>query len=229
MVGITTQLVAIIKKSGIMANPVKRKPPARGLTNSTKKAKALESRVRGNQKEINTYNSSDEESDGFGDDEDDNEETGEETMRAELTGRIVTPRGKHVGTDLFRENDELKKKLQMVARQKKVKQLIHEEDELVIVRLRRYVKEQLWKKVKFITDNSVLDQALNRCTAYFGVEDNMKVEWKLQMSRELQQSINNWRNNCITDLGEAYMSKYNTTQMRVSGSVDDKSNAVFYL
>ena len=130
-----------------MANPVKRKPPARGPSDSTKKAKVVGSRGRGSPKEVATYRGSDEGSDGFDDDEDDNEETGEETMSAELTGRIVTPRGKHVATDLFRENEELKKKLQMVVRQKKVKQLIHEEDELVIVRLRRYVKEQLWKKV----------------------------------------------------------------------------------
>ena len=68
--------------------------------------------MRGNQKEINTYKGSDEESDGFDEDEDDNEETAEETMCAELTGRIVTPRGKEVAWDLFRKNDELKKRLQ---------------------------------------------------------------------------------------------------------------------
>ena len=79
-----------------MANPAKRKPPAKGLTNSTKKAKALESRVSGNRKDINTYNSSDGESEGFGDNDDDEEETGEETMSAELRARIVTPRGKHL-------------------------------------------------------------------------------------------------------------------------------------
>ena len=65
--------------------------------------------------------------------------------------------------------------------------------------------------------------------AYFGVEDNMKLERKLHMSREVQQSINNRRNNCITDLGEAYMSEYNKTQTRVSVGIDDKSNAMFYL
>ena len=81
-----------------------------------------------------------------GEDDDDEEETGEGMMSAELTARIVTPRGKHVAMDIFRENEELKKKLQMLAKQKKIKQLINEEDELVIVRLRRYVKEQLWKK-----------------------------------------------------------------------------------
>ena len=190
-----------------MANRAKRKPPVKGLTKTTKKLRGLEGRMSGNLKDTNKYSNSDEDSEGFGDNDDDEEETEEETMSAELTARIVTPRGKHGETDLFRENDELKKKLQMVIRQQKVKQLIREEDELVIVRLRRYVKEQLWKKVKFITDEGVLDRALERCSDYFKVEHNNKMEWKLRMSREVQQSINNRRNNCITDLGEAYMSK----------------------
>ena len=87
------------------------------------------------------------------------------------------------------------------------KQLIHEEDELAMVILRRYVKEQLWKKVKFITDDPVLERVLTKCTGQFGVEDKEMLDWKIQMSREVQQSINKRRHNCANDLDEAYMGK----------------------
>ena len=68
-----SQVVAILKTiSGIMANPGKRKPTSRGTTDSTKKAKAVGSRGRGSPKEVATYRGSEEDSDGFGFDEDDN-------------------------------------------------------------------------------------------------------------------------------------------------------------
>ena len=76
-----------------MANPVKRKPTARGPSDSTKKAKAVGSRGRGSPKEVATYRGSDKDSNGLDVDEDGNEETVEETMSTEITGRIVTPRG----------------------------------------------------------------------------------------------------------------------------------------
>jgi hypothetical protein len=45
----------------------------------------------------------------------------------------------------------------------KMKELINEEDEMVVMKLCRFVKEQLWKKAKFITNNNVLDRALKKC------------------------------------------------------------------
>ena len=107
----------------------------------------------------------------------------------------------------MKENKALKKRLQQATRHLQMKQLINEEDELVMLRLRRYVKEQLWKKVKFITYGNFWERALNKCADHFSVDDKERYDWKQQMSREVQQSMNNRRNNCINDLGEAFIGK----------------------
>jgi len=117
----------------------------------------------------------------------------------------MTPQAKKKETELMLENEVLKKRLQLVRGQSKMKRLINEEDELVMLRLRRYVKEQLWKKVKFITDDDVLERALNKCADHFSIDDKERYDWKQRMSREVQQSINNRRNNCVNDLGEAFI------------------------
>jgi hypothetical protein len=96
---------------------------------------------------------------------------------------------------LQKEYDALRTKLHMATRHTKMKQLITEEDEMVVMKLRRFVKEQLWKKVKFITDDNVLDRALQKCIEHFRVDEREQTDWKLRMLREVQQSINNRRNN----------------------------------
>jgi len=121
--------------------------------------------------------------------------------------QMVTPRAEESETDLVKENEALRTRLQKASRHFQMKQLINEKDELVMLRLRRYVKEQLWKKVKFITDDDVLERALNKCADQFGVDEKERYDWRQRMSREVQQSLNNRRNNCVNDLGEAFMSK----------------------
>ena len=113
----------------------------------------------------------------------------------------------NLSTELMEENKALKMRLQQVTWNTKMKQLINEEEELVMLRLRHFVKEQLWKKVKFITDYNMLERALTKCAIQFGVEDKEKLDWKLQMAWEVQQSINNRHNNCTNNLSEAYTSK----------------------
>jgi hypothetical protein len=45
----------------------------------------------------------------------------------------------------------------------KMKQLINKEDEMVVMKLCRFVKNWLWEKVKFIMDNNMLERALKKC------------------------------------------------------------------
>ena len=104
------------------------------------------------------------------------------------------------------ELDKLKTQLQKQARMFKL-QKASQEDELVTIKLRRFVKERLWKKVKFITDDTVLQKAMNTCAKHFGVEDKEKPDWKVRHAKEVQFSINNRRNNCAQDLERAYMGK----------------------
>ena len=47
-----------------------------------------------------------------------------------------------------------------------------------MLRLHCYVKEQLWKKVKFITDDDVLERALNKWADHFSVDDKERYDWK---------------------------------------------------
>lgn len=105
------------------------------------------------------------------------------------------------------ELDKLKTQLQKQARMFKLQKASQDEDELVTIKLRRFVKERLWKKVKFITDNTVLQKAMNTCAKHFGVEDKEKPDWKVRHAKEVQFSINNRRNNCAQDLEKAYMGK----------------------
>ena len=123
------------------------------------------------------------------------------------TDRMITLRAEEMETELMLENEVLKKRLHQARGQSKMKRLINKEDKLVMLRLRRYVKEQLWKKVKFITDGDVLERALNKCADRFSIDDKERYDWKQRMSREVQQSINNRRNNCINDLGEVFIGK----------------------
>jgi hypothetical protein len=105
------------------------------------------------------------------------------------------------------ELDKLKTQLQKQARMFKLQKASQDEDELVTIKLRRFVKERLWKKVKFITDDTVLQKAMNTCAKHFGVEDKEKPDWKVRHAKEVQFSINNRRNNCAQDLERAYMGK----------------------
>ena len=191
--------------------PPKRKAASKQTEVARKRSPAVSNRKNEHtQLELNDEDSLDD-----GQDED-NEEPKEEEQeiiaspsieRSKNLHRVCTPTDEYTRTDLMKEKEELKIRLQQATRQTKIKRLMNEEDELLLLRLRRYVKEQLWKKVKFITNDDVLGKALNNCADHFGIEEKERQDWKLRMSREVQQSINNRHNNCITDLGEAFMSK----------------------
>lgn len=129
---------------------------------------------------------------------------------SQRSGNISTLLDKTKQADLQKENKALKTQIQKQTRMAKLKKASNDEDELVTIKLRRYVKEQLWKKVKFITDDTVLQKAMNACAKHFGVDDKEKPDWKLRHAKEVQFSINNRRNNCAQDLEKAYMSKYTT-------------------
>ena len=203
--------------------PPKRKASSRQTAVARKRSPAV-SKEKNEQMQLE-LNGKDSLDDGQDEDNEEPEEQEQEIIaspsieRSKNLHRVCMPTDEYTRTDLMKENEALKIRLQQATCQSKMKRLMNKEDKLLLLRLRRYVKEQLWKKVKFITNNDVLGKALNNCADHFGIEEKERQEWKLCMSREVQQSINSRCNNCVTDLGEAFMSK-----QQVKSEVAQESN-----
>jgi hypothetical protein len=85
----------------------------------------------------------------------------------------------------------------------------------VWIKLGQFVKEVLWKRVKFITDEDVLLKAMNVCAKHVGVEEKEKPEWRLRHGKKVQFSIKGRRNNCAQDMEKAYKRKYDTGCSRI--------------
>ena len=113
-----------------------------------------------------------------------------------------------VQAELRTENEKLKKILENQTLLSKQTKALQAEAELVSLKLKAYVKEKLWKQVKFITDDDILQKALSQCAKNMNVADTEKTEWKLRHTTDIQVSLNTRRNNCSQDLGKAYSGKF---------------------
>lgn len=181
---------------------VPKRKAAKGALEASKKGRVAPNKTighRGRLKDSNgCYTSYDEDDNNFNDNDSSLDDDSPQQQVQTVPSKPASTQAAKSSTGqaaLQKEYDALRTKLHMATRHAKMKQLINEEDEMVVMKLRRFVKEQLWKKVKFITDDNVLDRALQKCIEHFRVDEREQTDWKLRMLREVQQSINNRRNN----------------------------------
>jgi hypothetical protein len=138
------------------------------------------------------------------------------TEKAKKTSPTKTSRtrdtlnNKEKDADLLKENKELKSLLMKQSRAAKEKKAMKDEDDLVSMKLGRFVKEVLWKRIKFITGKEVLLKALNVCAQHFNVEEKERAEWRLRHGKKIQASLNGRRNNCAQDIEKEYKRTYNS-------------------
>jgi hypothetical protein len=120
--------------------------------------------------------------------------------------------------ELVKENEALRSQLHKQSRAEKEKKAIEDEDDLVSIKLGRFIKEVLWKRCKFITSDATLLKAMNVCARHFGIEEREKTEWRLRHMKKVQKNINGRRNNCAQDVEKAYKRKLKSRSPMVFSS-----------
>jgi hypothetical protein len=66
--------------------------------------------------------------------------------------------------------------------------------------VRKYVKEGLWKRCKFITCRETMEECMNEVADQFAIEGNKKEHWKSTYEHAVRDALNNRRNNTAQDL-----------------------------
>ena len=193
--------------AGTQPSPTKRSPAkAKDKANPGSRAKSKAAKNR------EVMQSGEEEDADSSEEENEDEGTKTATKRRLPTKAKQTPnpavRAKRVAAELKKENEELKAKLADQQRALKLQKATIEEDEMRNYQLRRYVKEFLWKRVKWITDDTILQKAMNKCARHFEIVGTDLPKWKIQHSKEVQHSLNMRRNNCVQDMASAYKGKH---------------------
>ena len=189
--------------AGTQPSPTKRSPAkAKDKANPGSRAKSKAAKDR------EVMQSNEEEDADSSEEENEDEGTKTATKRRLPTKAKQTPnpavRAKKVAAELKKENEELKAKLANQQRALKEQKATIEEDELRNYQIKRYVKEFLWKRVKWITDDVILQKTLDKCARHFQIVAKDVLDWKIRHSKEVQNSLNVRRNNCVQDMAAAY-------------------------
>ena len=80
-------------------------------------------------------------------------------------------------------------------------------DKFQILQVRKMVKEDLFKKVKFITTSKIEESAMTYLARKFSVKTEEEADWKATYSHFVRDALNNKRNNTAQDLKKALEGK----------------------
>ncbi len=149
------------------------------------------------------------------------------TKKIKQTSATKTSRRSDKGDeDLLKENEALKSLLKKQSRAEKEKKAMKDEDDLVAMKIGQFVKEVLWKRIKFISGAKDLLRAMNVCAQHFNVPEKERAEWRLRHGRKVQQSINGRRNNCAQDIEKEYKGTYNSVCLVICSFSFDIANHI---
>ena len=75
-------------------------------------------------------------------------------------------------------------------------------------RVRSWSKETLWKQLKFITNDTIMNQAMRKAAKYFKVNEEEKGHWMSTYAHVVRDGLNQKRNACSQAMRKALFSKY---------------------
>ncbi len=74
--------------------------------------------------------------------------------------------------------------------------------------VRSWTKENLWKQVKFITNDLTMNKIMTKAAKHFKVPDDEKIHWMSTYAHIVRDGLNQKRNACSQDLRKTLKSKY---------------------
>jgi hypothetical protein len=74
--------------------------------------------------------------------------------------------------------------------------------------VRKYVKEGLWKRCKFITCRETMEECMNEVADQFTIEDKQREHWKSTYKHAVRDALNNRQNNTAQDLKKELIGKW---------------------
>jgi hypothetical protein len=74
--------------------------------------------------------------------------------------------------------------------------------------VRSWTKENLWKQVKFITNDLTMNKIMTKAAKHFKVPDDEKTHWMSTYAHIVRDGLNQKRNACSQDLRKTLKSKY---------------------
>jgi predicted transposase YbfD/YdcC len=85
----------------------------------------------------------------------------------------------------------------------------HLADKFMENEVRKYVKESLWKRCKFITSAETMEHCMNEVANHFAVAAEKREHWKSTYAHSVRDALNNRRNNTAQDLKKELVGKCN--------------------
>jgi hypothetical protein len=76
----------------------------------------------------------------------------------------------------------------------------HLADKFMENEVRKYVKESLWKRCKFITSAETMEHCMNEVAHHFSIAAEKREHWKSTYAHSVRDALNNRRNNTAQDL-----------------------------
>jgi hypothetical protein len=147
----------------------------------------------------------------------------EEEEEAEVEVQIVTPRGKTAGVPATAGVEaeviltvvqyqaiirDYKERLLMAERQVRAISKTSLADRFMENEVRKYVKESLWKRCKFITCTETMSDCMNEVAAQFAIVGDKREHWKSTYAHAVRDALNNQRNNTSQDLKKELSGKW---------------------
>ncbi len=74
--------------------------------------------------------------------------------------------------------------------------------------VRKYVKEGLWKRCKFITCRETMEECMNEVADQFTIDDKQREHWKSTYEHAVRDALNNRQNNTAQDLKKELIGKW---------------------
>ena len=151
--------------------------------------------------------------------DDDNEMDEEEGEQVQ----IVTPRGKTSDKPTMGDAEaeviltveqyqsiirDYKERLVMAERQVRAISKTSLADRFMENEVRKYVKESLWKRCKFITCTETMSDCMNEVAAQFAIVAEKREHWKSTYAHAVRDALNNRRNNSSQDLKKELTGTY---------------------
>lgn len=76
----------------------------------------------------------------------------------------------------------------------------HLADKFMENEVRKYVKESLWKRCKFITSAETMEHCMTEVATHFSIASEKREHWKSTYAHSVRDALNNRRNNTAQDL-----------------------------
>ena len=95
--------------------------------------------------------------------------------------------------------------------------------------VRKYVKENLWKRCKFITCAETMEECMEEVASQFAINAAKRDHWKSTYAHSVRDALNNRRNNTCQDLKKELSGTYIVVAMVVMcHPIDGLSPIIFY-